>query len=922
MSEQSNFFNSINRDRPYDAEDFAAYMAKFFTNGIFNNGLQVVSSDGMSVALSEGIANINGYRYKNDSNKTLNIANADGILNRIDNIVIRLDLPNRKITAEVIQGEFSEEAVAPELVRDNSIYDLRIAKISIPAGTTEIKQELIEDTRLIANDCGNVICAVQTPDFTNILLQYETIWTTLIDNQTGEYNTWFEAIKALETKNEKDRTEKYNKWYENIVDTYNKWYGDITTEYEEEKEQLINNFQTWFENCKATLDENVAGNLLNLINTKASQQDLDTFKEEVTETVNTTLNKHIKSKVTDEEGIHGIRITSKCMIQAQDENGNWFNVANGALSNNELFKPYQVSNIKAAAGKNKIVLSWSDPEDKIINDNGSGEVITAKWSNTKVVMKTGGYPTNVQDGTLVVDNNEKDKYKENGYEITSLNNNTTYYIRFFTYSDLDSVNDSEESKVEATPSLLKPNKCTNISVKVGNGKAVVSWTDPEDSSKDSEICTWAGTKLVIKKGSYPTSQNDGTIEVDSTVRNQYSKTGYEIVGLENDTTYYGQLFPYSTDGAYNTDEENRFEATPKSVTVYGVKKLKSSSSTEWTRIEGAESLQANAVTASNNIETTVNDFDNLYPWSEIISVDMSKDGTINKRYGDPDFSFTNPTGLIMTYVPEFWYKRTEDSQYYYLYIADAQYEDYEHSPAYYGSRYNAGGSTSALDSKSGRMSLGNTTPANFRTAAKKLGDNWGLFDIWSISALQILYLVEYADFNAQLKLGYGICSGSQTASGGCDSLGMKSGCLKNDKKSAVIYRGFENPYGNEFYFIDAVNISNYQAYVNKNRETYACDKFDADYKKLGYTCINSSAYIKELGYDSNYPCVMLGKTGGGSDSTYIPDYHYANSGNRVVWFGGHYDLGLACGFWFWYCYDGSSYNYSVYCARLLYVPVE
>ena len=192
MSEQSNFFNSINRDRPYDAEYFAEYFAKFFTNGIFNNGLQVVVNEGMSVNLSEGTANINGYRYKNNPNKTLNITNADGILDRVDNIVIRLDLPNREITAKVIQGEFSENAVAPELVRDNAIYDLRVAKINIPAGTTEITQDLIEDTRLIGLDCGNVICAVQTPDFTKILLQYETIWTTLIDTQTKEYNMNYE----------------------------------------------------------------------------------------------------------------------------------------------------------------------------------------------------------------------------------------------------------------------------------------------------------------------------------------------------------------------------------------------------------------------------------------------------------------------------------------------------------------------------------------------------------------------------------------------------------------------------------------------------------------------------------------------------------------------------------------------------------
>ena len=916
MSEQSNFFNSINRDRPYDAEYFAEYFAKFFTNGIFNNGLQVVVNEGMSVNLSEGIANINGYRYKNDPNKTLNITNADGILDRVDNIVIRLDLPNRKITAEVVQGEFSENAVAPNLVRDNSIYDLRVAKINIPAGTTEITQDLIEDTRLISLDCGNVICAVQTPDFTNILLQYETIWTTLIDTQTEDYNTWFENIKALEVKNEAERTKQYNDWYNEIVEDYNRWYTSITNEYETEKNQLISDFNTWFANCQAILDENAAGNLLNLINTKASQEELDSFKEEMTSTVNETLDTHINAKVTDENGIHGMRITSKCMIQAQDEEGKWFNIANGALSNNELFKPYPVNNIKALAGKNRVIISWSDPENKVVTDKKSGEVITAKWANTKVVMKTGSYPANVQDGTLVVDNTERDKYKENGYEVTGLNNNTTYYFRFFVYSDLDAVNDSEESKIEAMPTLLKPNKCTNISVKTGNGKAIVSWTDPEDIEKEGEICTWAGTKLVIKKGSYPTSQNDGVLVIDSTVKNQYSTTGYEAVGLENDVTYYGQLFPYSTDNVYNTDEENRFTVTPKALTIYGAKRQISSSSTEWTRIAAAEDLIANATKDGTEV---ANDFDNIYPWSDIISVDINADGSINSRYGDPDFSFTAPQGYIMTYVPELWYKREQKDGYEFIYIADAECEGFEHSEAFYASRYTAGGSTSALNSKSGQTPLGNVTPANFRTAAKNIGNNWGLFDIWRISVIQMLYLVEYADYNAQNKLGYGICSGSKTNNGQCDSLGMKSGTLNNDKAHAVIYRGFENIFANVFQYIDGVNINNRAAYVNKNRNTYACDVFSGDYQKIGYTNASSDGYISKLGYDVNYPEVALPTEKNGSDSTYIPDYYWQTTGKCVVWFGGGYGGVLDCGLWCWRCSSGSSDSYANCCARLLFI---
>ena len=67
--EKFGFFNAINSDRVYDAEDFAAFFKKYFTNGIFNDGLAVKASSGMSVEITPGDANINGYGYSNtDSN--------------------------------------------------------------------------------------------------------------------------------------------------------------------------------------------------------------------------------------------------------------------------------------------------------------------------------------------------------------------------------------------------------------------------------------------------------------------------------------------------------------------------------------------------------------------------------------------------------------------------------------------------------------------------------------------------------------------------------------------------------------------------------------------------------------------------------------------------------------------------------------
>lgn len=194
--EKYTFFNDVDDDRIYFAEDFARHLATYFTNGVFNNGCKVFSeNDDMSVNVNIGSANINGYRYDNDAIKVLNIDNADGVLNRIDNIVIRWDLTNRIITAQVIKGTFAEKPIAPDLVRTSTMYDLRIAKVSVPAGTTTITTDLITDTRFKTSDCGNVISTVQTPNTEELFIQFEKIFNNTINSMNGDFDEWFNKIK-------------------------------------------------------------------------------------------------------------------------------------------------------------------------------------------------------------------------------------------------------------------------------------------------------------------------------------------------------------------------------------------------------------------------------------------------------------------------------------------------------------------------------------------------------------------------------------------------------------------------------------------------------------------------------------------------------------------------------------------------------
>ena len=193
--EKFSFFNDIDDDRVYFAEDFARHLAKYFTNGIFNNELQVIANNDMTITIKEGDANIEGYRYTNTGDLTKTIDTADGALKRIDNVVIRLDLTNRLISAQIIKGTFSDKPSAHSLVRSSTTYDIKLAEIYVDNGVTSITQSAIKDTRFDKNVCGNVVSTVETIDTTDVYNQLYTKFEEIIQQETTEFTDWFNRIK-------------------------------------------------------------------------------------------------------------------------------------------------------------------------------------------------------------------------------------------------------------------------------------------------------------------------------------------------------------------------------------------------------------------------------------------------------------------------------------------------------------------------------------------------------------------------------------------------------------------------------------------------------------------------------------------------------------------------------------------------------
>lgn len=199
--EKSSFFNAELVDGEYDrvylAEDYARYFSSFIGNGVFPNpstNLKVVASgENMKITVKEGKAWINGYYYENDSDLTLVIDNADGVLNRIDRIVVCLDHLKREINVKIKKGDYSSSPMPKEITRNNDIYELALADIKVNNGVISIQNSYISDLRLNKELCGVVCGTVHEVDTTDIFNTYENYLNEKMNN--NEFDEWFNGLK-------------------------------------------------------------------------------------------------------------------------------------------------------------------------------------------------------------------------------------------------------------------------------------------------------------------------------------------------------------------------------------------------------------------------------------------------------------------------------------------------------------------------------------------------------------------------------------------------------------------------------------------------------------------------------------------------------------------------------------------------------
>lgn len=179
--------------------------------------------------------------------------------------------------------------------------------------------------------------------------------------------------------------------------------------------------------------------------------------------------------------------------------------------------PKPVNNPTIENANASVIIKWQDPENTVI----SGSTFST-WAGTKLVMKKTGYPANPDDGTLVVDNTVRDKYKTAGYTVTGLTNGKKYYFALFPYSTDGVYNYDAGNRLLGEPEDLK----------------IVAFADGTDAEIEKMIEAHYAGKINI--GDYWAVGDKRTIHHNAMAATGVSESHkandyiYVIIGIEHD----------------------------------------------------------------------------------------------------------------------------------------------------------------------------------------------------------------------------------------------------------------------------------------------------------------------------------------------------------------------------------------------------
>lgn len=230
MSITYGFFNSLDGDRLYNADQMSTYFRGLVAeNGVYEQtggAFRVVATTGLTLNVLSGRALVRSKWVNSDATESVNITAAHVTLNRYTAVVLELDVSSRVITLKTVDGTPATNPVKPAILNNADYRQLCLAYVYVAAGATTITQANITDTRPDNTVCGWITGLINQVDTSVLFAQ----WQNAYEQYFADMVSWKTAQEtAFETWSGNQET-AFEQWEVAQKNAFETWLHDLTSE--------------------------------------------------------------------------------------------------------------------------------------------------------------------------------------------------------------------------------------------------------------------------------------------------------------------------------------------------------------------------------------------------------------------------------------------------------------------------------------------------------------------------------------------------------------------------------------------------------------------------------------------------------------------------------------------------------------------
>lgn len=195
------FFDSVNSDRLYSANEMNRPYKRIISNGVFatpqgtpSTDLQVVSaSNAMNIIVNPGEGLFAGKWFENPATIAITVPNNTSVVPRMDSVIVQIDNRQSGRVGNIVyrQGTASSNPQPPAINTVANVSEYRLANIYVAPNANAINNDAITDCRP-SSECGWITSLIQQVDTSVLFEQWQYAYENYYNNSTNEFNEYTE----------------------------------------------------------------------------------------------------------------------------------------------------------------------------------------------------------------------------------------------------------------------------------------------------------------------------------------------------------------------------------------------------------------------------------------------------------------------------------------------------------------------------------------------------------------------------------------------------------------------------------------------------------------------------------------------------------------------------------------------------------